>query len=166
MEKILAKLFGFLKYLLLIIAFGLVFFGIMKTYARLDKSLVEAFDIFLPFALVLVMFIANLFVKNKHVNDNLFFNFVSVLAFLVIILVCFRALFDTNMILWSKYNIEFNPAYFADNLSLVQALLYMVFGANVVLFICGIVDRDKKRKIIVSDDEKKVKVSEKKSKDE
>lgn len=153
MEKILSRLFGFFKYILLIAAFGLVFFGIMKTYARLEKPLIEAIDIFIPFAFVLVMYIANLFMKNKHISDNLFFNFVSVLAFVVIIIVCLRSLFDTNMILWSKYNIEFNPAYFADNIPLIKSLLYMIGGANVLLFICGIIDRDKKKKVIVERDE-------------
>ena len=166
MEKILAKFFGFLKYLLLIAAFGLTFFGIMKTYSRLDKSLFEAFDVFLPFALVLIMFMVNLFVKNKHVNDNLFFNFVSCLAFSVMILVGVRSLFDTNMVLWSKYNIDFNPAYFADNISLIQALLYMVFASNVVLFVCGLLDTNKNKKVIANKENKKVVKKDDESKDE
>ena len=153
MEKILSKLFGFLKYILLIAAFGLVFFGIMKTYARLEKPLTEAIDIFIPFAFVLVMYMANLFKKNKYVNDNLFFNFVSFITFVVIIIICLRSLFDTNMVLWHKYNTDFNPAYFADNIPLIKSLLYMIGGANVLLFICGIVDRDKKKKVI--DDKEK-----------
>lgn len=160
MEKILSKLFGFLKYILLIVAFGLVFFGIMKTYARLEKPLTDAVNIFIPFAFVLLMYVVNLFKKNKHVSDNLFFNFVSVLTFVVIIIICLRSLFDTNMILWSKYNIDFNPAYFADNISLIKSLLYMIGGANVLLFICGIVDRDKKKKVVVEkkeENEEKIK---------
>lgn len=163
MEKILSKLFGFLKYILLILAFGLIFFGIIKTYARLEKPLTDAIDVFIPFAFVLVMYIVNMFKKNKYVTDNLFFNFVSVIAFLVIIIIGLRSLFDTNMILWHKYNIDFNPAYFADNLSLINALLYMIGSTNVLLFICGLVDKDKKKKVIIDkEDEVIVKSARKK----
>lgn len=158
MGNLLNKLFSFLKYFLLIVAFGLVFFGIMKTYDRLDKSLIEAVDVFIPFAFVLVMYMINLGFKNKYISQNLFFNFVSVLVFLVIILIGLRSLFDTNMILWYRYNIDFNPAYFADNISLIQILLYMLGGANVVLLICGIIDRDKKKKV---NNDKKESVKEK-----
>lgn len=156
MEKILSKLFGFLKYILLIASFGLVFFGIIKTYVRLEKPLTDAIDIFIPFVFVLLMYIINMFKKNKYVTDNLFFNFVSVVVFIVIIIIGLRSLLDTNMILWHKYNTEFNPAYFADNLSLVTSLLYMIGAANVLLFICGLVDRDKKKKIVVDKEDERV----------
>lgn len=163
MDKILSKLFGFLKYILLIIAFGLVFFGIMKTYARLEKPLTDAIDVFIPFVFVLLMYILNLFKKNKYISDNLFFNFVSVVTFIVIIIIGLRALFDTNMVLWYRYNTEFNPDYFADNLSLINALLYMIGSTNVLLFICGLVDRDKKKKVIIDkEDEVIVKSARKK----
>lgn len=166
MEKLLCKFFSFLKYVLFIIAFGLVFFGVVKTYNRLDKSLVEAVWVFIPFAFVLVMFIINMFYKNKYVNDNLFFNFVSFLVFGVIIMVCLRAMFDTNMILYHRYEIGFNPSYFADNLSLIEALLYMIGAANVLLFVSCLIDKDKKKlvrdKVVISE---KVEIKEDKKED-
>ena len=60
MKDVLGILFGFLKYILLVISFGLVFYGIMSTYSRLDKPLTDAVTVFIPFALVLLVFIINL----------------------------------------------------------------------------------------------------------
>ena len=72
MSKILSKTFYIFKYLLFIVAFALVLFGIIKTYQRLDKSLVEAVPIFVPFALLFIVYIVNLFMKKDTISNNLF----------------------------------------------------------------------------------------------
>lgn len=144
MKDVLCKLFGFLKYILLIIAFGLVFYCIMVTYSRLNKPLTDAINVFLPFVLVLIVFVATLVMRCKSVGNNLLFNFVAVFAFVITIIVCLRSIFDTNMLLFYKYGINFNPSFFADNLSAVKAMLYMIFGANVLLIIRDLVEGKKK----------------------
>ena len=111
MKRILSGFFGFFKYILFIAAFGLVFYGIMTTYGRLEKPLTDAVDVFIPFAFVLLVFIITLITRSKFVKDNLLFNFVSVFIFIFIIVVCLRAMFDKNMILYYRYGINFNPAY-------------------------------------------------------
>lgn len=146
MKDILSSLFGFLKYILLIVAFGLVFYGIMITYARLEKSLVQAMPVFIPFILVLLTYIFSLVINGKNVSKNLLFNLTSVLVFTVIIIICLRAKFDTNMILYHRYQIHFNPSYFADNLAIIKALVYMVGFANIILLICNILEKDKQGK--------------------
>lgn len=150
MRVFFSRLLGFLKYVLLIISFALVFYGIIVTYRRLDKSVIEALPIFIPFFVLLVVYIVNLFVKNNIIRNNLLYNAVSILVFATVILVCLRAKFDTNMVLYYKYAIDFNPAYFADNLSIIQMMIYTLAGSNVLLMLSTLFD------------EKKVKVVEKK----
>lgn len=156
MKDILCKFFGFFKYILLVVAFGLVFYCINVTYARLEKPLSDAINVFIPFGFVLLMFIITLIVKSKSVGKNLLFNFVSVFVFLITIVVCLRAIFDTNMILYYRYGINFNPAYFSDNLSMIESMLYMIGGANVLLLICDIFNKKPKSKKVVSEDIGKV----------
>lgn len=144
MRELLSKIFSFLKYILLIAAFGLVFYGIINTYGRLEKPLTDAINIFIPFGLVLIVFLINMFVKSKNISNNLLFNFVSVLVFVVTIIICLRSMFDTNMILFHRYGIDYNPSFFSDNLSAICAMMYMIFGANVILLICDMIGKEKK----------------------
>lgn len=162
MKEILCKIFGFLKYILLIASFGLVFYGVMATFGRLEKPLTDAIDLFIPFVFVLVMYIINMFINNDTASKSLLFNFVSVLVFLVTIFICFRAMFDTNMILFHRYGIDYNPSFFADNVSAIKSMLYMIGSANVLMIISDIINRPKKQ--IKSSDKKsskKTKVTEK-----
>lgn len=147
MKDVLSKLFGFLKYILLVISFGLVFFGIMTTYSRLEKPLTDAIDVFLPFALVLIVFLVNLIMSSKLANSKLLFNFVSCFVFIVTIIIELRSMFDKNMLLFYKYQINFNPTFFADNLSAIEFMLYMIFGADLLLIVCDLLSKEKKIEI-------------------
>lgn len=149
MKVLLCRLFGFFKYLLLVISFGLVLYGIMATYSRLEKPLTDAGGVFIPFVLVLVVFIVNLFVKGKNVRENLFFNFVSCFVFVVSIIICLRAMLDKNMILFYKYQINFNPSFFADNLSAIEILLYMIAVSDIILIICDLISKEKTAKHVL-----------------
>ena len=83
------------------------------------------------------------------------FNFVAVFVFVTAIVICLRAMYDTNMFLYYKYEINFNPSYFSDNLSFILIELYMLFGANVILLIASFIDnerKDSKKKIAEVDD--------------
>lgn len=159
MKEILCKIFGFLKYILLIVAFGLVFFGIMSTFGRLEKPLTDGIDVFIPFVFVLVVFLINMFIKGSRASKSLLFNLVSVLVFVVTIIICLRSMFDTNMILYHRYGIDFNPSFFSDNLAAIKAMLYMIGGANVIMIICDLINRPgnvkKQEKIVVEEEMKK-----------
>ena len=50
------------------------------------------------------------------------------------------------MILYYKYAIDFNPAYFADNLSTIQMMLYTLAGSNVLLMLSTLFEREPSRK--------------------
>ena len=155
MRDILCKFFSFLKYILLVVSFGLVFYCLLTTYARLEKPLVEGISVFIPFVLVLFGFLISLVTRAKYVSNSLMFNFVASFVFITSIVVCLRAIYDTNMFLYYKYEINFNPSYFSDNLSFILIELYMLFGANVILLIASFIDKDKKKKDIALNDEKR-----------
>ncbi len=144
MSELLCRIFGFLKYVLLVGAFILVFMGILKTYGRLEKPLTDAIPVFIPFALLFISFCVGLLSRNQKVKNDLLFNFCSFFSLAVIIIFSLRAMFDKNMILFERYEINFNPAYFSDNLSFALAMLYLLFVANVILLICGFIDKKKK----------------------
>ena len=141
MKDVLSKLFSFLKYILLIISFGLVLFCIMTTYVRLEKPLTEAVGVFVPFVFVLVIYLINIVIRSKAVGNNLLFNFVSCMIFIVTIVICLRSMFDKNMLLYYKYELNFNPAFFADNLSAIEFMLYMIGITNVMLLIVGFLSK-------------------------
>ena len=143
MKDVLSKLFGFFKYILLIVSFGLVLYGIMVTYNRLGKPLTDAISTFIPFGFVLIMFIVSLIVKNND-NNKLLFNFVSCFTFIIIIVICLRSMYDKKMLLYYKYQINFNPAFFADNLSAIEMLLYLIGTANLLLVIYSLLNKKKK----------------------
>lgn len=143
MNKILSSFFGIIKYLLFVVSIGLVAFGIVKTYGRLDKPLTDSISVFVPFVFVLVLFFVNIFTRNKYTRDNLFFNFLAVLLFTAIIIICLRSMFDKNMVLFYRYNIDFNPEFFSNNLSLIQMGLYLLGAANLFLVICHFLDKKK-----------------------
>ena len=56
------------------------------------------------------------------------------------------------MVLFYRYGIDYNPAFLSDNLAGFMAILYMIFGANVILLLCSLIDRNKKgREVRVED---------------
>lgn len=132
MNKILSKILNLLKYVLLIIAFALILYGMIVTYKRLEKPLSDAISVFLPFAIIFIMFLVNIFVKGNDIKDNLLYNFTCVLVFAVIIIICLRAKFDVNMLLYQKYQIDFNPTFLSDNLSSIKIILYCLIVANIL----------------------------------
>lgn len=155
MRDILCKIFSFIKYILFVIAFGLVFYSIIKTYGRLEKPLSDAIFVFIPFAFVLITFLISLISRSRYVAKSLLFNLVAVFLFVVTIIICLRSMFDTNMVLFYRYGIDYNPAFLSDNLSAIQAMLYMVGGANVILLLCSLIDRKDAKQIGHEKDMKK-----------
>lgn len=135
MKKILSKIFNIIKFILMFVSFSLILIGVLFTYKRLDKSILEAFNIFLPFIIIIVLTIVNMFSKKAKVSENLLFNFTSILVFLCIIIIGIRAKFDTNMLLYHKYQINYNPSYLSDNLSSIKVLLYCLSGANLFILL-------------------------------
>ena len=135
MTSIINKIFGILKYILLIIAFVLTLYIIIYMYHRLNKSLIQAYKIFIPFIMIFILFCTNFLFNKKKVQKNLFYNITCCLVFSLIIFVDYRTIFDTYMLANTKlgYNINFN--YFNDFLIPLKIMLYGLSIINVLLMI-------------------------------
>ena len=90
MNKILSKFFEIIKIIFFVASIVLVLFGILSTYSRLQKSLTEAINIFIPFILLFIVYLINFARKDKKVNENILLNFVSCLVFISIETVLIR----------------------------------------------------------------------------
>lgn len=135
MTSIINKIFGILKYILLIIAFVLTLYIIIYMYHRLNKSLIQSYKIFIPFIMIFILFCTNFLFNKKKVQKNLFYNITCCLVFSLIIFVDYRTIFDTYMLANTKlgYNINFN--YFNDFLIPLKIMLYGLSIINVLLMI-------------------------------
>lgn len=153
MQKILSRLFHVLKFVMLAIGFLVVFYGILVTYKRLNKNLLSALPVIMPFVVLLIMFVINGFSKKYSLKDNLLYNFTCFIVLLAVIIVGVRAKIDTNMILYYKYKIDYNPLYLSDNLSTIRVLLYGLSIATVFYMLPGLVD-GKKKKVAIDEEEK------------
>ena len=146
MQKILNILLYILKFILLLVAFGITLFVILKMNQRLNKDIMSSLSVFLPFLLLLVFFVLNILLNQKHVTGNLFYNITCNLVFLVIIVVGLRALFDTNMVLGERYGYGIDFNYFDNFISYLKLMLYGLCIAN-FLFMFHIKENNRKKRI-------------------
>lgn len=135
MKKILNGIFMFLKFILLILGFGLSFFIVLSMYKRVDKNLVESIPIFTPYIILLLIFFINIIFGQKSVNRNLFYNLTCCLVFSCIVIVCLRAILDKNMLLNSIMGYNINFSYFNDFISFMKIMLYGLSLANIFFMI-------------------------------
>lgn len=135
MKKILNGTFMFLKFILLILGFGLSFFIVLSMYKRVDKNLVESIPIFTPYIIILLIFFINIIFGQKSVNRNLFYNLTCCLVFSCIVIVCLRAILDKNMLLNSIMGYNINFSYFNDFISFMKIMLYGLSLANIFFMI-------------------------------
>ena len=135
MKKILNGIFMFLKFILLILGFGLSFFIVLSMYKRVDKNLVESIPIFIPYIIILLIFFINIIFGQKSVNRNLFYNLTCCLVFSCIVIVCLRAILDKNMLLNSIMGYNINFSYFNDFISFMEIMLYGLSLANIFFMI-------------------------------
>lgn len=154
MKKVFNWLFSFLKYVLLLLSFGLTLFIILRMYSRLNKSLNSAIVIFIPYFILLFLFLLTSIFKREGITKNLFYNMTANLVFITNIFVCFRAIYDKNMLFNEIQKMGVNFNYFNDYLSFNRIMLYgLIIGNIVFLFIPSrskeeyIVDLEKKAEI-------------------
>ena len=133
MIRLINKLMYILKLLLLLVSFGFTFYIIIFMYQRLDKSLLQAIPVFLPYLLLFILFAVNLIFDQTVVKNNFFYNFTCCLVFVLFIYVGYRAIADNYMVAKIRlgYNINFN--YYSDMISPLQVMLYALSGANIFL---------------------------------
>ena len=138
MKKVINKIFYYAKFVLFIIAFALSLYILLKMSMRLNKGYVDVVYTFIPYIILLLLFILNAFIRNKNINDNLFYNISCCLVFFVNIIVSLRSIFDCNMILNKIYGYSINFAFFNDYLSFNKILFYGLIIASIFfMFSCN-----------------------------
>ena len=143
MKKIFNGLFYFLKFLLYLAAFGLTVFILVRMNIRLEKNFTTLIPQLLPFGLLLILLIINLFLRQKSVNNNIFYNITSCLVFATIIFVSYRAMFDTNMVLNEKYGYEVEFNYFDNFIPYIKIMLYGLIISD-IFFMFRLKDNDER----------------------
>lgn len=133
MVRLINKLFLVLKFLLLVLAFIVTLYIVMIMYKRLEKNVFEAFFLFLPYVLLIGLFVINIIFKQDSVLDKLFYNLTCILVFCLIIFVGLRSLFDKNMILNEIMGYGVNLLFFSDFIIFMNFLLYGLCVSNLLL---------------------------------
>lgn len=137
MKRVLNAILSVLKIILLFVSFALTFYIVMAMYQRLDKSILEALDVFIPYIILLILLLLNHVLGHKYVTSNMFYNITCCLVFSLFIFVCYRTMFDNYMLLnlRNSYNMSFY--YFSDMILPFKALLYLLIGGNICLIVTG-----------------------------
>ena len=135
MKKILNIMFDILKYVLLLGAFGITLFIIVRMNARLNKSFSSVISEFIPFLLIFILYVINIIFKQDSVNDNIFYNLTSCIVFATIIVVGYRAFADKNMVLNEKYGYGVDFNYFNTFIAYMKIMLYGLSVSNVLFMI-------------------------------
>ena len=131
MKKIFNILFYVLKFILLIAAFGLTLFIIIRMDIRLEKSVMSSFESFIPFIVIFILFMVNMIFRQVGVTKNLFYNLTCCLVLSTIVLVSLRAVLDTNMVLNGKYGYGIDFNFFDNFLAYINIMLYGLSVANI-----------------------------------
>ena len=135
MKKLLNSMFLVLKFILLIFAFAVTLYIILSMYNRVNKDILEALPIFIPYILLLLLFFINITVKQRTVNDNIFYNFTCCLVFSCICIVGLRSIFDTNMLLNKIMGYGINFSYFSDFIPFMKIMIYGLVISNVFFMV-------------------------------
>lgn len=148
MINIFNKIFNFLKILLLFVTFAFTTYIMIFMYQRLEKNVFgeyffEFFGVLLPFIILMFLFTINLSARQKSVNDNVFFNASCMVALLAILFFGYRTLFDQNMVYWGKDGYGINFSYFADQITQIKTMLYVIAITDIFLIIFGKLDKKK-----------------------
>ena len=110
---------------------------------RLEKSIVSVLPELIPFVVLLVIFVINMLFKQVGVTKNLFYNLTCCLVLGTIVFVCYRTIFDTNMVLNGKYGYGADFNFFDNFVAYIKIMLYGLAIANVLFMIR---EKDKREK--------------------
>ena len=149
MIKIINFFLSFLKFILLIIGFGVSFFIVLSMYNRVGRCIVSSFTFFLPFIILIILYTINYIFHQNVVTQNIFYNISSVLVFVVINFVCYRAIFDKQMILNEIMGYGINFSYFEDFMPFMQILIYGLIISNISFLVGNSKIKSKNPKIEV-----------------
>lgn len=137
MIKIVNKVFCIFKVFLLLISFVFSFFIVINMYRRLEKNMVDAIFNFIPFILLFLLFAINIILRQKSVNNCLFYNITCCFVFGMILFSVYRTFFDRNMVVMIRLGYDINFNYFADMIAPIKAMLYILSFSNILLILEG-----------------------------
>lgn len=140
MVKILNKIVYHLKNIILPFLLVITVFIVGRMFERLGKemfgdSLLEFIGVIAPFVILLILNLINLFLNQKEVKDNFYYNITSLLVMIIISVFCIRSCFDKNMYFIHQYSYNINFNYFADQIAPIKVMLYGLSFSNVMLMI-------------------------------
>lgn len=154
MKKVLNGMLSVLKLILLFASFVLTFYIVMAMYQRLEKNIIDALDVFIPYVVLLILLLLNHVLGQKNVTSNIFYNITCCLVFSLFIFVSYRTMFDNHMILSLKNSYNMSFQFFSDMISPFKALLYLLIMSNICLIITGVIS---KKEVQVADKNNSVK---------
>ena len=129
MINLINKVLFYGKTILHIIVFCLTLYILLRMYDYYNDGVMNIMMVFLPMLLVLIVFVISFFFDEG--NKNTFFNIANFIALLSIAIICLRTLFDKNMIMGIKENI--NYYYFQNQITQIKILSYLIFIGNSLL---------------------------------
>ena len=132
MKKIFNALFYVFKFFLLIAAFGLTLYILIRMNIRLEQNIASILPRFIPYFLLLVLFMINIIFKQTGVTKNVFYNLTCCLVFVTIVFVSYRAIFDTNMVMNFKYGYGIDFNFFDNFMAYINIMLYGLAIADVL----------------------------------
>ena len=122
------KIFFYLKIFFLLIAFS---FSLYISFMRMDfmsSNMLAILPIFIPFLVLIIIFCVSMF-NNYRINE-LYYNIASTLAFIAIIIITFRTIFDKNII---AYPAQINLNFYNAQEGMIKVLLYLMILSNIIL---------------------------------
>ena len=131
MKKILNRIFMTLKFILLLSSFSICLYIVLSMYHRIDKSIIDAIPIFIPYVLLLLLFFINVSISQKSINNNIFYNLTCCLVFSCVCIVGARAMLDKNMVLNTIMGYGINFSYFNDFIPFMKIMLYGLIFSNI-----------------------------------
>lgn len=107
-------------------------------YDRLGKNYINSFSIFIPYIILFLAFSINFVLKQKKVNECIFYNITCCLVFVMLIFGGYRAMTDQYMLLYLRlgnYHINFN--YYSDLIAPMKIMLYLLTVSNFIFMFTG-----------------------------
>ena len=144
MVKILNKITFHLKNIMLPILLIFTIYIVSMMFQRLGKNLfgedmLEFIEVIAPFVLLIILNLLNLFLSQKEVRDNVYYNMTSFLVMVVITIFAYRACFDGKMYFLHQYSYRINFNYFADQIAAIKVMLYGLSFGNIILMLANYV---------------------------
>ena len=130
MIKTFNKIIFYLKIIFLLIAFSFSLYISFMKMNTTSSNILTILPIFIPFVILLVIFVFDLFLDWKE--SNLFFNLISILAFTAIIIITIRTIFDKNIVVYPS---QINLGYYDMHDIKIKMILYLMIIGNICLII-------------------------------